>query len=165
VIVHWRHGLTSRGPDHHPSEGSKLPFPGDEMTKSGPWSYLAWLTGPTYFWPNISRHSARLFAQGRPAAYPDEEEGNTEMFDVDVAEQAENARVAEAGPAAGERALMRAVLEDAVHCLVGEVGPRRQRGQLAAEAREWIEAGDSRWPFSFENVCDALGFHAASLRG
>ncbi|HTD27404.1 MAG TPA: hypothetical protein VK649_10515 [Candidatus Elarobacter sp.] len=87
------------------------------------------------------------------------------MFDVDVAEQAENARVAEAGPAAGERALMRAVLEDAVHCLVGEVGPRRQRGQLAAEAREWIEAGDSRWPFSFENVCDALGFHAPSLRG
>src|SRR5439155_774546 len=80
-------------------------------------------------------------------------------------EQAENARVAEAGPAAGERALMRAVLEDAVHCLVGEVGPRRQRGQLAAEAREWIEAGDSRWPFSFENVCDALGFPAARLRG
>src|SRR5207247_2497135 len=73
--------------------------------------------------------------------------------------------VCEAGPAAGERALMRAVLEDAVRCLVGEVGPRRQRGQLAAEAREWIEAGDFCWPFSFENVCDGLGFHAASLRG
>ena len=84
------------------------------------------------------------------------------MFDP---ERAQNAEVCEAGPAAGERALMRAVLEDAVRCLVGEVGPRRQRGQLAAEAREWIEAGDFCWPFSFENVCDGLGFHAASLRG
>ncbi len=92
-----------------------------------------------------------------------DEEENTQMFDL--AQQAENAGVAEAGPAGGERALMRAVLEDAVRCLVGEVGPRRQRGQLAAEAREWIEAADPRSPFSFENVCDGLGLHAVSLRG
>src|SRR3989442_1057116 len=75
-----------------------------------------------------------------------------------------NAVVAEAGPAAGERALMRAVLEDAIRCLVGELRPRRQRGALAAEAREWIEVADPRWPFSFENVCDGLGLDAANLR-
>src|SRR2546428_7920041 len=75
-----------------------------------------------------------------------------------------NAVVAEAGPAAGERALMRAVLEDAIRCLVGELGPRHQRAALAAEAREWIEVADPRWPFSFENVCDGLGLDAANLR-
>src|SRR3989454_9728741 len=92
-----------------------------------------------------------------------EDEGeNAQLFDL--AQQAENAGVAEAGPAGGERALMRAVLEDAVRCLLGEVGPRHQRGALAAEAREWIEVADPRWPFSFENVCDGLGLNAANLR-
>ena len=84
------------------------------------------------------------------------------MFDL--SQQGENTVVAEAGPAAGERALMRAVLEDAVRCLIGEVGPRQQRAALAAEAREWIETADSRWPFSFENVCEGLGIETANLR-
>jgi hypothetical protein len=71
----------------------------------------------------------------------------------------------EAGPGAGERALMRAVFEDAVRCLSGEVGPVRERAQLAAEARAWVAAVDRRWAFSFENVCDVLGFDAERLRG
>jgi len=58
------------------------------------------------------------------------------------------------GPGCGERELMRAVLEDAIHCLAGETGPSRERPQLAAEAR----------PYSFENICDAIGFDADSLR-
>src|SRR2546426_927731 len=84
------------------------------------------------------------------------------MFDL--GQQGENAVRTEGGPAGSERALMRAVLEDAIRCLVGEVGPRHQRGALAAEAREWIETADPRWPFSFENVCDGLGLEAANLR-
>src|SRR5207244_12991725 len=84
------------------------------------------------------------------------------MFDL--GQQGENAVRTEGGPAACERALMRAVLEDAIRCLVGELGPRHQRGALAAEAREWIEVADPRWPFSFENVCDGLGLDAANLR-
>jgi len=84
------------------------------------------------------------------------------MFDL--GHQGEIAVATEAGPAAGERALMRAVLEDAIRCLIGEVGPRHQRGALAAEARQWIEIADPRWPFSFENVCDGLGLNAANLR-
>ena len=84
------------------------------------------------------------------------------MFDL--GQQGEVAVAAEVGRAAGERALMRAVLEDAIRCLIGEVGPRHQRGALAAEARQWIETADPRWPFSFENVCDGLGLNAANLR-
>ena len=80
------------------------------------------------------------------------------------AQQGENAVMAEAGPVAGERALMRAVLEDAIRCLVGEVGPRYQRGRLAAEARAWIEGADPHWHFSFENLCDGLGLDSGRLR-
>ena len=68
------------------------------------------------------------------------------------------------GPGCGERELMRAVLEDAIHCLAGETGPSRERPQLAAEAREWLVSGDTWWPYSFENICDAIGFDADSLR-
>jgi hypothetical protein len=81
-----------------------------------------------------------------------------------TAEQSERAIMTEAGPAAGERALMRAVLEDAIHCLAGEIGPVRERPQLAAEARAWIEDADGRWSFSFQHVCDHLGFEAERLR-
>jgi hypothetical protein len=47
-----------------------------------------------------------------------------------MAEQSERATMTEAGPAAGERALMRAVLEDAIRCLAGEIGPVRERPNL-----------------------------------
>lgn len=69
-----------------------------------------------------------------------------------------------AGPAAGERALMRAVLEDAVRCLAGEIGPRDERPQLAVDARQWFLDDDIHWPFSFPNVCDALDIEADRLR-
>jgi len=83
---------------------------------------------------------------------------------VRMVQQTENPTITEAGPAAGERALMRAVLEDAIRCLTGEIGPVGERPQLAADARAWIEATDLRWAFSFENVCDNLGFVAERLR-
>src|SRR5256885_16902126 len=83
---------------------------------------------------------------------------------VRMAEQTEQVAMTEAGPVAGERALMRAVLEDAIHCLAGEVGPVRERPQLAAEARTWVEGADLHWPYSFENVCDHLGFESEQLR-
>jgi hypothetical protein len=83
---------------------------------------------------------------------------------VRMAEQTERAVMTEAGPAAGERALMRAVLEDAIRCMAGEIGPVRERPQLAAEARAWIESVDLHWPLSFVNVCDHLGFDAERVR-
>ena len=69
-----------------------------------------------------------------------------------------------AGPGCGERALMRSVLEDAIQCLGGTVGPARERTQLAAEARAWVLAEDSRWPFSFLNICESLDLSVARLR-
>ncbi len=70
----------------------------------------------------------------------------------------------EAGQGAGERALMRAVLEDAIRCLAGDAGGLGERGQLVSEARAWLESTDARWPFSFENVCDGLGLEPSRLR-
>lgn len=69
-----------------------------------------------------------------------------------------------AAPGAAERGLMRALLEDAIGCLAGEIGQRRERHALAAEARHWMENRDRQWPFSFENVCDGLDLDAGYLR-
>jgi hypothetical protein len=78
--------------------------------------------------------------------------------------EVESVSPAEAGRGGGERALMRAVLEDALQCLAAEVGPPRERPRLAAKARAWVVAADRQWPFSFENICDALGFSVEALR-
>jgi hypothetical protein len=59
---------------------------------------------------------------------------------------------------------MRAVLEDAIHCLAAETGPASERSRLAAIARAWVVADDRQWPFSFANLCDALGFSVEKLR-
>src|SRR6187455_1437510 len=64
----------------------------------------------------------------------------------------------------GERALMCAVLEDAIHCLMGQGYPGHSRGLLAARARAWVAARDHRWPFSFECICDAIGIESSALR-
>lgn len=78
--------------------------------------------------------------------------------------QSSGESLSQAGPAAGERALLRAVLEDAIRCMAGEIGPVRERPVLAAEARAWVGDRDRQWPMSFENVCDALGFAPEALR-
>jgi hypothetical protein len=58
----------------------------------------------------------------------------------------------------GERALMLAVLEDAIRCLDSP------RGRLAREAHDWILADDDGWPFSFVRIAEALGVEAQRLR-
>jgi hypothetical protein len=78
--------------------------------------------------------------------------------------QTEDGSRGQVGPGAAERGLLRAVLEDAVRCLGGEIGPARERPQLAAEAREWITDADERWPYSFVNVCEHLELNADVLR-
>src|SRR5262249_46024232 len=62
----------------------------------------------------------------------------------------------------GERALMCAVLEDAIRCLMGQGYPGHSRGLLAARARAWVAARDHRWPFSFECICDALRIESSA---
>ena len=62
-------------------------------------------------------------------------------------------------------ALMRAVLSDALHCYQKQFIPSTRRQQrLARKAEEWLFNDDDRWPFSFVNVCRALGLEPESLR-
>jgi hypothetical protein len=63
-----------------------------------------------------------------------------------------------------ERALMLAVLTDAIRCLAGEVQPISERAQLAAKARRWVRDRDLSEPFSFENVCLALTLEPDGVR-
>lgn len=64
-----------------------------------------------------------------------------------------------------EVALMRAVLDDALHCFQKQfVTDGRRTQRLAKEAEAWLFSDDDRWPFSFVNVCRALGLEPEYLR-
>src|SRR5262245_1471521 len=69
------------------------------------------------------------------------------------------------GDTSGARALMLAVLEDALRCI--EHGRRRRTfhaRRLAADAEAWVRSDRRDWPFAFVNVCDVLGFEADAIR-
>ena len=64
-----------------------------------------------------------------------------------------------------EEKLMFAVLTDAIECFqkyLGASASRRRR--LFTEAETWISSRDSSWPYSFENVCEALNIDPNYLR-
>jgi hypothetical protein len=64
-----------------------------------------------------------------------------------------------------EERLMFAVLTDAIECFqkyIGSSCPRYRR--LSAEAEEWITNRDSRWPYSFEQICQVLNISPSYLR-
>ena len=64
-----------------------------------------------------------------------------------------------------ERVLMLAVLQDAVLCFQDHVAATCQRKQmLHCDAAEWIFSTDRSDLFSFENICDALGYDADYMR-
>ena len=65
----------------------------------------------------------------------------------------------------GEKRLMIAVLKDAVECLEKYRGSRSSIGQIQYQsAIEWVEDTDTEWLFSFNNICDLLGFDPEYLR-
>jgi hypothetical protein len=69
------------------------------------------------------------------------------------------------GNTSGARALMLAVLEDAMLCI--ERGRRRRHPltrRLAAEAETWMRSDSREWLFSFASICDVLGIDADALR-
>lgn len=69
------------------------------------------------------------------------------------------------GHMSGERRLMVAILEDALHCFqkhVDAIDPKHR--QLFAEAEEWISTDNPTWFFSFSNVCDMLDLNPAYVR-
>ena len=64
-----------------------------------------------------------------------------------------------------EKRLMLAVLQDAVATLLKHAGTARSRPRrLVREAEQWINARNSDWPYSFENICGVLNLDAAALR-
>lgn len=73
-------------------------------------------------------------------------------------------QVREAGR--GSRALMLAVLEEAILCIVGDAkaAGTGRRAREATRAREWVRTRDPSWLFSFESVCAALDIAAEPLR-
>src|SRR6266568_6503628 len=64
-----------------------------------------------------------------------------------------------------EKRLMLAILEDVIHCFQDNLLTQNVRSRrLFEEAEEWIVEADGDWVFSFENICEALGFNAADVR-
>ena len=65
------------------------------------------------------------------------------------------------GPAAlqPEKRLMLAVLEDAVIASLRLPSQREGRESIA-----WMASDDTSWPYSFANLCEALGFDRGAVR-
>ncbi len=64
-----------------------------------------------------------------------------------------------------EQRLMLAVLEDAVWCFQNGLRAKDKRKQdLSREAEEWLMEENSQWLFSFNEICDLLGFEAEYIR-
>ncbi len=65
-----------------------------------------------------------------------------------------------------ERALMRAVFQDAVLCLAGDVSAKSssERKTLIAEARAWIEDTEHEGLFTFVSICELLGIEPERAR-
>lgn len=67
---------------------------------------------------------------------------------------------------APEQRLMAAVLVDAIRELCESAGVQTTSAQrILGETSEWFESSDVSWPFSFENICDALRLDSAWIRG
>ena len=64
-----------------------------------------------------------------------------------------------------EQVLMLAVLEDAIICFQDHVAATCKRKRLLhLEAEQWILDEDRSYLFSFENICESLGFAPTYLR-
>jgi hypothetical protein len=64
-----------------------------------------------------------------------------------------------------EKKLMLAVLEDAIACYQKYIFAQEGKGRvLAQETEQWLLDENSDWLFSFDNVCETLGFDPAYMR-
>jgi len=64
-----------------------------------------------------------------------------------------------------EKVLMLAVLQDAITCFQENIAATCKRKRaLYQEAEEWFSAEDKSYLFSFENICESLGFDVSYLR-
>jgi hypothetical protein len=69
------------------------------------------------------------------------------------------------GKCAPEHRLMMAVVEDAIHCLGRyRMATDTRSRRLFREARQWLLAKESHWPYSFEAICTVLDLDASAVR-
>ncbi len=92
--------------------------------------------------------------------------GEGKLFQPDVMLPSQFAtRVRGRGPQEAEFNLVRAILDDAIHCFKKyRFAESDSSRALYEEARDWIESTDRQWPFSYENVCMILGIDPDYLR-
>ena len=68
-------------------------------------------------------------------------------------------------PLQGEKRLLLAMLEDAVHCFQTYLLAKKpHERRLFQESEEWCNSTDGLWLFSFENICDVLGINPGRMR-
>jgi len=67
----------------------------------------------------------------------------------------------QAGP---HRRLMAAVLKRAIDDVRALPDETREGKRSVLKASAYVASGDRAWPFSFENLCEALGYDARLLR-
>ena len=64
-----------------------------------------------------------------------------------------------------EKRLMLALLEDAIHCFQDNMSAQTVRKKkLFDETEDWIVEMDGDWIFSFDHVCETLGFSPEYVR-
>ena len=61
-----------------------------------------------------------------------------------------------------ERRLMLAVLQEAVAGYLA--GGQRSARERVLEIEQWFASEDTTWPYSFGNLCDALGLDRSAVR-
>ena len=115
--------------------------------------------------PNHSGRSP-FWVQGAPQRSPLIEEKAMMIFQPDILIdeqfQSTHRRRFHLDP---ERVLMLALLQDAVVCFQEHALAKCKRKQtLHREAEEWITTDDRSYLFSFENVCETLGFDPNYMR-
>ena len=64
----------------------------------------------------------------------------------------------------GERNLAAAILEEAVNQYIKALSVKNQNSELQAELREWFFAEDENDVFSFENICEYIGYNSDYLK-
>lgn len=69
------------------------------------------------------------------------------------------------GPPSPERALMLAVLEDAMRCFLNScMATEGKRRTLYEETRDWLRSTEHTRLYDFDNICNVLGIDADYLR-
>lgn len=68
-----------------------------------------------------------------------------------------------------EMRLMLAVMENGIatylrYAIDARTPAKRRARRLFGEAKAWVESDDVSWPYSFANLCNALGFDVSQMR-